>query len=80
MWSIPGDIVPRHLVGAVSCVMNGVGVAVGFVGPLLVGYVRALPSSFSSWLAAMGACLLLAGAGGASRRCGRLADLRTSEH
>ena len=61
MWSIPGDIVPRHLVGAVSGVMNGVGVFGGFVGPFLVGTVRALSSSFSSGLAAMGVCLLLAG-------------------
>jgi len=62
LWSIPGDIVPRHLAGAVSGVMNGVGVLGAFVGPFVVGYVRTQSNSFSMGLGVLGACLLLAGA------------------
>jgi MFS family permease len=61
LWSIPGDIVPRHLAGAVSGVMNGVGVLGAFIGPFVVGYVRTLTSSFSAGLGVLGACLMVAG-------------------
>jgi sugar phosphate permease len=61
LWSIPGDIVPRHLAGAVSGVMNGVGVLGGFLGPFVVGYVRTQTDSFSAGLGVLGVCLLLAG-------------------
>lgn len=61
LWSIPGDIVPRHLAGAVSGIMNGVGVLGAFVGPLVVGYVRTLSNSFSTGLAVLGVCLCVAG-------------------
>ncbi len=62
LWSIPGDIVPRHLAGAVSGVINGVGVLGAFVGPFVVGYVRTRSNSFAMGLGVLGACLLLAGA------------------
>lgn len=62
LWSIPGDIVPRHLAGAVSGVINGVGVLGAFVGPFVVGYVRTRSHSFAMGLGVLGACLLLAGA------------------
>ncbi len=62
LWSIPGDILPRQVAGAITGIMNGVGVLGGFVGPFLVGYVRTLSNSFSLGLATLGACLLLAGA------------------
>ena len=81
LWSIPGDIVPRHLAGAVSGVMNGVGVLGGFLGPFLVGYVRTMTHSFSTGLGVLGACLLLAGIliymireAGSSRTTGRLSE------
>ena len=61
LWSIPGDIVPRHLAGAVSGVMNGIGVLGAFIGPFFVGYVRTLTSSFSAGLGVLGACLMVAG-------------------
>jgi sugar phosphate permease len=61
LWSITGDIVPRHLAGAVSGVMNGVGVFGGFLGPFVVGYVRTQTNSFSAGLGVLGVCLLLAG-------------------
>ncbi len=61
LWSIPGDIVPRHLAGAVSGIINGVGVLGGFVGPFVVGYVRTQSNSFSMGLGVLGACLVLAG-------------------
>jgi len=61
LWSIPGDIVPRHLAGAVSGAMNGVGVLGAFAGPFLVGYVRTATGSFSAGLGVLGGCLLLAG-------------------
>lgn len=61
LWSIPGDIVPRHLAGAVSGIMNGIGVLGAFVGPFVVGYVRTQSSSFSMGLAVLGACLCVAG-------------------
>ncbi|MCJ2049375.1 MFS transporter [Methylobacterium sp. J-070] len=61
LWSIPGDIVPRHLAGAVTGVMNAVGVLGAFAGPFLVGYVRTMTSSFSMGLSVLGGCLLLAG-------------------
>jgi MFS family permease len=62
LWSIPGDIVPRHLAGAVSGILNGVGVLGAFVGPSVVGYVRTQSNGFSMGLGVLGACLLLAGA------------------
>lgn len=62
LWSIPGDIVPRHLAGAVSGIINGVGVLGAFVGPFMVGYVRAQSNSFAMGLSVLGACLFLAGA------------------
>lgn len=61
LWSIPGDIVPQHLVGAVIGVMNAVGVLGAFAGPFLVGYVRTMTNSFSMGLSVLGGCLLLAG-------------------
>lgn len=61
LWSIPGDIVPRHLAGAVSGIMNGIGVLGAFVGPFVVGYVRTLSNSFSVGLAVLGVSLCLAG-------------------
>ena len=61
LWSIPGDIVPRHLAGAVSGIMNGVGVLGAFAGPFFVGYVRTMTGSFSAGLGVLGGCLLLAG-------------------
>jgi sugar phosphate permease len=61
LWSIPGDILPRHLAGAVCGIINGVGVLGAFVGPFLVGYVRTLSNSFSFGLATLGGCLLIAG-------------------
>lgn len=61
LWSIPGDIVPRHLAGAVSGVMNAIGVLGAFVGPFLVGYVRTMTDSFSTGLSVLGSCLFLAG-------------------
>ena len=62
LWSIPGDILPRHLAGAVTGIINGVGVFGAFVGPYLVGYVRTQSNSFSLGLATLGVCLLVAGA------------------
>ena len=61
LWSIPGDIVPRHLAGAVSGIMNGVGVLGAFVGPFLVGLVRTRSDSFSMGLGVLGVCLAVAG-------------------
>jgi len=61
LWSIPGDILPRQVAGAITGIMNGVGVFGAFIGPFLVGYVRTLSGSFSMGLGALGACLLLAG-------------------
>ncbi len=61
LWSIPGDIVPRHLAGAVSGIMNGIGVLGAFVGPFVVGYVRTQSNSFSMGLAVLGVCLCVAG-------------------
>lgn len=62
LWSIPGDLLPQHLAGAISGIINGVGVMGAFLGPFLVGYVRTMSNSFSMGLAVLGACLLLAGA------------------
>jgi len=61
LWSIPGDILPSHLAGAVCGVINGIGVLGAFVGPFVVGYVRTLSSSFSFGLATLGVCLLISG-------------------
>ncbi len=61
LWSIPGDIVPRHLAGAVSGIMNGIGVLGAFVGPFIVGYVRTQSNSFSMGLGVLGVCLVVAG-------------------
>jgi sugar phosphate permease len=62
LWSIPGDILPRQVAGAVTGIMNGVGVFGAFAGPFLVGWVRTQTNSFSMGLATLGVCLLLAGA------------------
>lgn len=62
LWSIPGDIVPGHLAGSVTGVMNGIGVLGAFTGPFLVGYVRSLSNSFSMGLGVLGICLVMAGA------------------
>lgn len=62
LWSIPGDMVPRHLAGSVTGVMNGIGVLGAFTGPFLVGYVRSLSNSFSMGLGVLGICLIVAGA------------------
>ena len=61
LWSIPGDILPRQVAGAVTGIMNGVGVFGAFAGPFLVGWVRTQTNSFSMGLATLGVCLLLAG-------------------
>ena len=62
LWSIPGDIVPRHLAGAVAGIMNGVGVFGAFVGPSVVGYVRTpVEQLLDGPRACSGVCLLLAG-------------------
>ena len=61
LWSIPGDIVPRHLAGSVSGIMNGIGVLGAFTGPFVVGYVRSHSNSFSTGLAFLGVCLCVAG-------------------
>jgi sugar phosphate permease len=61
LWSIPGDILPRQVAGAVTGIINGVGVFGAFLGPYLVGYVRTQSNSFSFGLATLGICLLIAG-------------------
>ena len=61
LWSIPGDILPRQVAGAVTGIMNGVGVFGAFLGPFLVGWVRTQSNSFSMGLATLGVCLVVAG-------------------
>lgn len=61
LWSIPGDILPREVAGAVTGIMNGIGVLGAFTGPFLVGWVRTQTNSFSMGLATLGVCLVLAG-------------------
>lgn len=58
LWSIATEILPASVTGSVSGTINAVGVVGAFVGPYLVGYVRAVTQSFSAGLLVMGLALV----------------------
>lgn len=58
LWSIATEILPASVTGSVSGTINAVGVVGAFVGPYLVGYVRAATQSFSAGLLVMGLALM----------------------
>jgi len=58
LWSIATEILPASVTGSVSGTINAVGVLGAFIGPYLVGYVRAVTHSFSAGLLVMGLALL----------------------
>jgi sugar phosphate permease len=58
LWSIATEILPASVTGSVSGAINAVGVVGAFVGPYLVGYVRAVTQSFSAGLLVMGLALM----------------------
>ena len=59
LWSMPADMLPGNVAGAVMGAINGFGVMGAFLGPYLVGFVRGWTNSFSAGLWVMGLCLLL---------------------
>jgi sugar phosphate permease len=60
LWSIPADMLPGNVAGAVMGAINGIGVLGAFLGPYVVGFARNLTDSFSASLWVMGLCLLAA--------------------
>lgn len=58
LWSIATEILPASVTGSVSGAINAIGVVGAFIGPYLVGYVRAVTHSFSAGLLVMGLALL----------------------
>jgi hypothetical protein len=59
LWSMPGDMLPNNVAGAVMGTINGLGVLGAFLGPYVVGFVRGVTQSFSAGLLVMGLCLLV---------------------
>ncbi|HUC84614.1 MAG TPA: MFS transporter [Candidatus Acidoferrales bacterium] len=61
-WAIPTETMPRGVAGSVIGLVNGLGNTGGFVGPLLVGWLKAAQQSVALPFSALGAGLLLAAA------------------
>lgn len=60
LWSIPADMLPVSVAGAVMGAMNGISSIGSFLGPYIVGFARHATGSFSAGLWVMGLCLLVA--------------------